>query len=516
MYNYQGSGRSRGNQLQQVSDQSPSLNKDQGYRQEGVTPSTYAYNQNGNITFDAHRNVSLQYNQFLNLKTRVEKTTTEYIDYTLDVMGNRLAKKVVENGEVTRHLHYIGSCVYNFTTLQYYLFAEGRARVTDNGFTLEYHIKDHLGNVRVMFEEDEQTGEAVITQENHYYPYGMRMEGVVNNQPTPTDVNTWLFNGQEFQNELGLDWYAFDLRCIDPAVGRWFEQDPYDQFFSPYCGIGNNPVNYTDPTGGMIGGGPTGGFGGGFQSAVGNPYISGGVSTIARTSFYNGKQSSHKKKEVTNNTSTITHHSGGENVVKSYNDAYTSGAPGQESLRGGERTGVYGGSQNRPITASGEVVNDFGSLNQNGNPSDWDWTLDVSYPNSPNENEQQKEFARTLQEGFHQYINDKLKNNHCGADDPEAIFDEFVRLVRESGYQRIDNNDGDSGIATDFSAELLQGIISEEVVKQNNNGNPEHIDNFTGGSGNDDSAIIYNISIDIGYSGYTISGQIRVVPIKLQ
>ena len=34
------------------------------------------------------------------------------------------------------------------------------------------------GNVRIEFKED-ANGEATITQENHYYPYGMRFSGEV-------------------------------------------------------------------------------------------------------------------------------------------------------------------------------------------------------------------------------------------------------------------------------------------------------------------------------------------------
>jgi len=42
------------------------------------------------------------------------------------------------------------------------------------------------------------------------------------------------------------------LREYDPIVGRWLSTDPYREFASPYIGMGNNPVNYTDPDGGRI------------------------------------------------------------------------------------------------------------------------------------------------------------------------------------------------------------------------------------------------------------------------
>jgi uncharacterized protein (TIGR02594 family) len=43
---------------------------------------------------------------------------------------------------------------------------------------------------------------------------------------------------------------AFELRLWDGRIGRWFTIDPYHEFFSPYVGMGNNPINLIDPDGG--------------------------------------------------------------------------------------------------------------------------------------------------------------------------------------------------------------------------------------------------------------------------
>jgi len=42
----------------------------------------------------------------------------------------------------------------------------------------------------------------------------------------------------------------------DGRIGRWLSTDPKGQFASPYEGMGNNPVNGFDPTGGEDGDGP--------------------------------------------------------------------------------------------------------------------------------------------------------------------------------------------------------------------------------------------------------------------
>ncbi|HEX8562248.1 MAG TPA: RHS repeat-associated core domain-containing protein, partial [Flavobacterium sp.] len=56
------------------------------------------------------------------------------------------------------------------------------------------------------------------------------------------------FQGQELDPSTGME--AFQLRLWDGRIGRWLSPDPYGQHFSPYLGMGNNPVTTVDPDGG--------------------------------------------------------------------------------------------------------------------------------------------------------------------------------------------------------------------------------------------------------------------------
>jgi RHS repeat-associated protein len=55
-------------------------------------------------------------------------------------------------------------------------------------------------------------------------------------------------NFSEFDEETKLN--SFLLRQYDAVIGRWTSTDPKNQYFSPYVGMGNNPVSRTDPDGG--------------------------------------------------------------------------------------------------------------------------------------------------------------------------------------------------------------------------------------------------------------------------
>jgi len=48
-----------------------------------------------------------------------------------------------------------------------------------------------------------------------------------------------------------IGWNDFVLRNYDPQTGKFIQQDPFQQFSSPYIGMGNDPTNTIDPTGGV-------------------------------------------------------------------------------------------------------------------------------------------------------------------------------------------------------------------------------------------------------------------------
>jgi RHS repeat-associated protein len=59
------------------------------------------------------------------------------------------------------------------------------------------------------------------------------------------------YQGKFSERDEETSWNHYELREYDPLIGRWFQMDPYGQFYSPYIGMGNNPVSGTDPDGGF-------------------------------------------------------------------------------------------------------------------------------------------------------------------------------------------------------------------------------------------------------------------------
>lgn len=63
--------------------------------------------------------------------------------------------------------------------------------------------------------------------------------------------NNYLYQGAYSELDDYIGWYDFYLRNYDAQIGRWVQQDPFQQFASSYVGMGGDPVNNTDPTGGL-------------------------------------------------------------------------------------------------------------------------------------------------------------------------------------------------------------------------------------------------------------------------
>lgn len=164
--------------------------------------------------------------------------TTHKTYYVRDASGSALA---IYN-------HTISRFRTRLVLAEHTIFGSGRIGVfkreaTKSGGYYLYQLTDHLGNVRAVVKK---TGTAVyaLTAKTDYYPFGEPMPN-----KTTTDNNyRYAFQGQEKDPETGME--AFELRLWDGRLGRWLTVDPYHEFHSPYVGMGNNPVNLTDPDGG--------------------------------------------------------------------------------------------------------------------------------------------------------------------------------------------------------------------------------------------------------------------------
>jgi RHS repeat-associated protein len=60
-------------------------------------------------------------------------------------------------------------------------------------------------------------------------------------------VDSYLYNGMEIQDELGINIYDTEYRNLDPAIARWWQIDPKaSERESPYVSMANNPIIYND------------------------------------------------------------------------------------------------------------------------------------------------------------------------------------------------------------------------------------------------------------------------------
>lgn len=152
-----------GNHLRKVTDASSNA---EGF-DNGSSGSTndYSYDGNGNMVSDANKGINnIEYNH-LNLPARVIFDANNYIEFQYDAAGIKLQQTVYENGSLIKTTDYVGEFIYENNhdgggrQLQLIQHEEGRIVPAYSGsqpevlegYDYQYHLKDHLGNVRVTF-----------------------------------------------------------------------------------------------------------------------------------------------------------------------------------------------------------------------------------------------------------------------------------------------------------------------------------------------------------------------------
>jgi RHS repeat-associated protein len=118
--------------------------------------------------------------------------------------------------------------------------------VTANGYIYIY-VTNETPGVDVWFDDlGVVLKQNIVKQATDYGLWG----DVIREQKADESVYRFGYQGQFAEKDSETGWNHFELREYDPVVGRWTATDPYGQFWSPYLGMGNNPVSQVDPDGG--------------------------------------------------------------------------------------------------------------------------------------------------------------------------------------------------------------------------------------------------------------------------
>ena len=164
-----------------------------------------------------------------------------------------MQKLTTNNGAAAVVQHYVNGVEYIGNTLERLPHTEGEVVKDGSGnYVYEYTLKDHLGNTRVTFGDADNNGiveNSDIKQINHYYPFGLNMEGPGFGAQ---GVNKYQFGEKELNTDFGLNWSDFGARWYDAAIGRFPMLDPLAGNYggvSPYCYVMNRPTTMIDPTG---------------------------------------------------------------------------------------------------------------------------------------------------------------------------------------------------------------------------------------------------------------------------
>lgn len=224
------------NKLEQLT--SPTSVTKYGYTNQGLV--NYMITVSNGVSTD----LGLYYHPLFNLPSNL---SNPHFQFAYDKTG-----EVYVRGNALHSIRYyrgLDSKILNETIDRYdiktYIYGPlGLIYIIDKLDAKGYFVlKDHLGSTRVVY--DRQNISAYYT----YDSWGNIVDsgGVLSNPADLVRGVRYLYTGQEFYADLQL--YNYHARLYNPAVGRFLAPDPARESASPYSYVGNNPINFTDPTG---------------------------------------------------------------------------------------------------------------------------------------------------------------------------------------------------------------------------------------------------------------------------
>jgi RHS repeat-associated protein len=238
---------------------------------DGQANDNYTYDVLGRMIQNTDDQYKITYNASGYITEVRDLSNVLLVKYGYDAGGKRIWKETYgTGGSLTGTTYYhrdiggqvVGTYKYASSTLSPFditIYGAGRIGLLDvEGTTstkrtnyldnIHYELTDHLGNIRAVFKRG--TGNTVVLESvADYYAFGAPMPG--RNIQSTTPLYQFTTQGQQTDPELSnRGMVEFELRFLETRLGRWMSPDPYNQYWSPYTSMGNNPVSRIDPDGG--------------------------------------------------------------------------------------------------------------------------------------------------------------------------------------------------------------------------------------------------------------------------
>jgi RHS repeat-associated protein len=130
---------------------------------------TASTNFAGKIKSVSVKGVTVITYNFMNLPEIVTRAGDKQLQYIYDASGRKLRQEVSTAGALTKSTDYEGEYIYENDTLQFINHEEGRIIAgpvpASPDWEYQYHLKDHLGNVRMTFTSKHEADTAKATME---------------------------------------------------------------------------------------------------------------------------------------------------------------------------------------------------------------------------------------------------------------------------------------------------------------------------------------------------------------
>jgi RHS repeat-associated protein len=173
---------------------------------------------------------------------------TVTVDFRYDGLGRRIEKRVTQSSVTTiaRYLYDESEVLLELDGSNQVVARYTLGNETDEPLIMEragqtyYYHADALGSIAGMTD-----GSGSVVQS-----YGYSAFGAISAVASVSFSQPHAFTGREYDPSTGL--YYYRARYYDPRLGRFVSDDPLGFMggtFNLARYVGNNPVNFTDPTG---------------------------------------------------------------------------------------------------------------------------------------------------------------------------------------------------------------------------------------------------------------------------